>query len=100
VLECPVCGSDKVRFSFSTPAWEFIYRWQGLQRYRCRECRKAFHVPLGPGEEFAKKPPRKRRERITTNSLAIPTWQRKLLETALFVAMVAVLYAALRAVNF
>jgi hypothetical protein len=100
VLECPVCASENVRVSFSTPPWEPIYRWQGLQRYRCRECRKTFHEPLLPGEDFAPKPARRRRRRaLHKERLAVPAWQQKLFEGALFLLLLFFFYAALSVAN-
>jgi hypothetical protein len=96
-MECPVCDSDNVRVSFRTPLVESIYRWQGLQRYRCRDCRKVFHVPLAPGEEFAKKPPRRRRTRVHKEQLGMPSWGRKLVEATLFVVLFIAFYVALTA---
>ena len=99
-LECPVCASENVRVSFSTPPWEPIYRWQGLQRYRCRECRKTFHVPLLPGEDFAPKPARRRRRQPLYNSrLTVPAWQQKLFEAALFLVLLGFFYAVLSVAN-
>jgi hypothetical protein len=100
MLECPVCESDNVRVSFNTPLWEFLYRWQGLQRYRCRECRKVFHYPLAPGEQFTTKPRRRRsRPRNTTGGIILNGWQAKVLQGAFFVVMVVVFFAALKAMN-
>jgi hypothetical protein len=99
--ECPVCDSDNVRVSFRTPVWEFFCRWQGLQRYRCRECRKTFYQPLRPGETFAIKPRRRRRsEGRSKLDINLNSRQRKLLDGALFVLMVVVFYAALKAIKF
>jgi hypothetical protein len=98
VVECPVCDSENVRVSFSTPVVERIYRWQGLQRYRCRDCRKVFHLPLAPGEEFARKPPRRRRrDRLHREDLVLPRWGRNLLEATLFVVLLVVFYVVLSA---
>ena len=100
LVECPLCVSENVRVSFSTPPWEPIYRWQGLQRYRCRECRKTFHVPLRPGEDFAPKPARRRRRQaVYQERLAIPAWQRRVFECLLFLVLVFFFYAALAVVN-
>lgn len=101
VPECPVCDSQHVRVSFSRPVHEIFYRWQGLQRYRCRECRKVFHAPLGPGEEFAKKPPRRRRtHRVRRFRSTSPIWQRKAMEAMFFLMLVVMFYAALKNVGF
>lgn len=101
VLECPVCDSHDVRVSFNRPPYEFFYRWQGLQRYRCRECRSIFRIPLRPGETFAKKPARRRRtHRIRRYSNSSPQWARKSMEAALFLMLLFVFYAALKNVGF
>lgn len=99
--ECPVCDSGNVRVAFRTPTWDFVYRWQGLQRYRCRECRKSFYHALLPGETFAPKPRRRRRARRREAEVGITlnSWQRKLLEGALFALMVVVFYAAIKAMK-
>jgi len=101
VPECPVCDSNNVRVSFRTPPWDFVCRWQGLQRYRCRECRKSFYHPLLPGETFAPKPRRRRRaQRNVEHGITLNRWQRKLLDGALFALMVVVFYAAIKAMKF
>jgi hypothetical protein len=98
VLECPVCESGNVRISFSTPPIERIYRWQGLQRYRCRDCRAVFHLPLRPGEELAKKPRHKRRRAsLHKERLELPPWGRKLVEATLFLVLLIAFYVALTA---
>ncbi len=106
MLKCPVCDSEDVRVSFSLPPWECFYRWQGLQRYRCRECRAAFHVPLAPGEEFAPNPKRRRRSRERQFDQAVPApdwrhlsgWRQKAVEAAFFLVLVVVFYTALKVV--
>jgi len=102
VLECPVCASENVRVSFNTPFWEFVYRWQGLQRYRCRECRKIFHYPLVPGEKFATKPRRRRRksQKQETARTSAGKWRIRTAEAVVFLLMVVVFYTALNALHF
>ena len=102
MLECPVCASENVRVSFNTPVWEFIFRWQGLQRHRCRECRKIFHHPLAPGENFATKPQRRRRklQKQETARITLNRWQGRILEGVFFLLMVVVFYTALKAFHF
>lgn len=100
MLECPVCNSQDVRVSFSLPVYEIFYRLQGLQRYRCRECRKVFRVPLRPGEDFAKKPLRRRSHRTRRFRSGTPAWQRKAVEAVFFLILVFIFYAALKNVGF
>jgi hypothetical protein len=100
VLQCPVCASENVRVSFSRPFWEPIYRWQGLGRYRCRECRKAFHAPLLPGGRFASKAARHRsRKRADAGKEPQPVAPRrkKLFEGALFLILLIFFYVLLSA---
>lgn len=71
-----------------------------MQRYRCRECRKSFYHPLRPGETFAVKPRRRRKsQRKAELGMTLNSWQRKLLEGALFALMVVVFYAAIKAMK-
>ena len=100
VLECPVCSSQDVRVSRSRPVYEIFYRWQGLQRYRCRECRKVFRIPLRPGEDFARKAVRRRRQGVHRFKSRAPSWQRKAGEAMFFLVLVLVFYAALKNVGF
>jgi hypothetical protein len=72
----------------------------GLQRYRCRECRKIFYQPLGPGQEYAIKRRREgEAEGDTKLEITLNSWQRKLLEGAFFVLMVIVFFEALKAIS-
>ena len=104
MLNCPVCDSEDVRVSFNLPPWEYVYRWQGLQRYRCRECRTVFRVPLAPGEEFARKPKYRRRSKEFDQGVPAPDWRhlsgwrQKAVEAAFFLVLVIVFYTALKVV--
>jgi hypothetical protein len=102
MLECPVCDSENVRVSFNAPFWEFFYRWQGLQRYRCRECRKIFHHPLAPGEQFATKPQRTRRtpRKRERAWIKLNNGQARMVEGGLFLLMLVVFYTVLKAIHF
>lgn len=111
MLTCPVCASDNVRLSRRKPKREFLKRWLGLQRYRCRDCRNVFHEPMQAGDVGAKtrEHPRVNRssERATAHqatmrqvSMRQVSGPRKRLrrvgDVVLFLTMVAVFYAALR----
>ena len=101
VLECPVCNSQEVRVSLSRPVYEFFYRWQGLQRYRCRDCRSVFRMPLRPGEGLAQKPARRRRShRIRRFRSRMPGWQRKTVEAMFFLLLVFAFYTMLKNIGF
>jgi len=96
MLTCPVCASDNVRRSRRKPVLEFLKRWRGLQRYRCRECTKVFHQPLGPGElAFRQEVEQRRRRRSSRRGgfLRRKTRQR-LAEMVLFFSALVVFYIA------
>jgi len=75
----------------------FIKRWRGLQRYRCRDCGKAFYRPLSPTErrsvEASELPARKNH---ADRSAARRRRQRRKIELFVFFGMLVIFYAALR----
>ena len=75
----------------------FIKRWRGLQRYRCRECTKAFYRPLLPTERPGKSDSETSRHRSRSErSAARKKRQRRTVELLVFVTMLAIFLAALR----
>lgn len=98
MLTCPVCSSDNIRRSRRRPTLEFFKRWRGLQRYRCRECRKVFHRPLLPNEH------------VTMSRIAVsgrssryaffgPKRRRHAVELVLFFALLVIFYMAFKALG-
>ncbi len=94
-MNCPVCASDNVRVSRKDPALEFLKRWRGLQRYRCRECRKVFHRPLNPGEQAKTIKPLRRRRTVRKAPDGSGKF-RAALDVFIFLVMLAISFGVLR----
>lgn len=85
---CPKCESRDVRRSHSHHSFDFVYRWRGLEIYRCNECRRRFYAPP-PAD-----PSPKRRRRSDKRKLL--RWG---LDAVLFVVLVAVFYSIIQFVR-
>ena len=100
MLTCPLCASEEVRRSRKKTFLGFIKRWRGLQRYRCRECEKAFYRPLSPTER-----PNATRTEASTHlsrserSAARKKRQRRKVELLVFFAMLVIFFAALKVLS-
>lgn len=85
---CPKCESRDVRRSRSHHSFDFVYRWRGMEMYRCNECRRRFHAPP-PADPSVK---RHRR----TDKRKLFRWG---LDAVLFVVLVAVFYSIIQFVR-
>lgn len=100
MLTCPVCLSDNVRRSRRRPALEFVKRWRGLQRYRCRECRKVFHRPLLPHEDVTiSRIAVNGRGRSSRYAFFAPKRRRHAVEFVVFFALLVIFYMAFKALG-
>ena len=96
LMTCPSCDSHNVRLSHKHSKLEFIYQWQGLQRYRCRECGLGFRSRLEPEAKQAlhrTESERKKRSRGWKRFIQNPK-KRRFFEIALFLGMLFIFYYA------
>ncbi len=101
MLTCPVCRSEDVRRSHRNNLYSLIKRWRGLRRYRCRECRKIFYMPLSPLEQAVRKPFKHEpdSDALLLKEPLRKKNQRRIIELLLFLIMVAVFYFVLKALS-
>lgn len=92
-MTCPSCGSPNVRVSKRNPTFAFIHQMQGLERFRCRECRNAFwdKPPKNDDEERI----RRKRQRAW-GSFIQSRRRRGLIEITLFIAMLLIFFVTIR----
>src|SRR5271165_3570352 len=91
-MKCPSCGGLDVRVSKRSPRLSFLYKAGGYERYRCRECRRAFweKPPANTDEQV-----RRKRQRGWSHSLQTRA-RRRTIEIALFVTMLLIFVLAIR----
>jgi transposase-like protein len=91
-MKCPFCSALEVRLSRHSPRHAFLYEAFGYEKYRCRECRKAFWEKTPDGDEE-----RKRRKRQRGWGQFFQTRaRRRLIEITLFLTMLIVFFFAIR----
>ncbi len=95
-MTCPWCGSQNIRQSRKESAVEFWHSWRGLQRFRCRDCRRSFRVPVSPAERSLPKPAKSKRSKSKRTrgweALVQKPAQRRAIEVILFIGMLLVFY--------
>lgn len=96
MLTCPVCASEDIRRSRKKNFFGFVNRWRGLQRYRCRDCGKAFYRPLLPTERPEGRDSGSARVSRSERMAARKRRQRRQIELLVFFGMLIIFYAALR----
>ncbi len=87
---CPICGSVNVRRSRRSPTLDFLKRWRGFLRYRCRDCFRTFYQPLSAAERMPEKRAPRREAPFQSKN-----W-RRFLEVFLFLSMLIVFYVVLK----
>ncbi len=91
-MKCPSCGGLDIRLSRRSPRFSFFYEVRGYERYRCRECRRAFWGK--PADDLDE---RTRRTRQRGWSRAIRTQgRRRTIEIAIFITMLMIFVLAIR----
>jgi hypothetical protein len=91
-MKCPACGGLNVRASRRTPRLGFINQIRGYDRYRCRDCRKAFweKLPANPDERVRRKRQRGWAHFVQTQG------RRRFLEITLFLTMLLIFAMMIR----
>ena len=91
-MKCPSCGGLDVRISKRSSRFSFFHHARGHERYRCRECRRAFweKPPVDPDERT-----RRKRQRGWSHTLRTQS-RRRTIEIALFVTLLFIFVLAIR----
>ncbi len=91
-MKCPSCGSLDVRVSKRSPRFSFLNHARGYERYRCRECRRAFwqKPPVNLDERT-----RRKRQRGWSHTIRSQS-RRRTVEVAIFVAMLLIFVLTIR----
>jgi DNA-directed RNA polymerase subunit RPC12/RpoP len=84
-MKCPTCGSENVRASQRSSIKDVFFRAAAQQAYRCRDCRARFYLAENKADRHHASGQRSRKKR-----------KRKLVEIAIFVAMLAIFLLFLR----
>jgi hypothetical protein len=91
-MKCTFCGGLDVRLSKRSPRFSFVQHARGYERYRCRDCRRAFWAkpPVDVDERN-----RRKRQRGWSHTFQTPG-RRRVIEIALFVTMLVIFVLAIR----